>query len=226
MHKILLTALILLCSTSSHAELFTEYFENGVIKSKIEYLKGSRTDLNEGIKHGPEKVYYNTGQLAFEVNNVDGLRDGALNWYDREGNHLEVMHYQNGKRHGMNKIFYPDGTLRIEVTYINDKKEGPERYYFSTGKLASEVTFVNDKKEGLQKEYNNDGSLNNTVMYKHGYKEGEKRWYDKNGNITKTEIYQMDRPINIMKKVQEKKPDPAIKALQGLDFNPNNRRAD
>jgi antitoxin component YwqK of YwqJK toxin-antitoxin module len=160
------------------------------------------------------------------VNNVEGLRNGALHWYDREENHLEVMHFQKGKRHGINKIFYSDGTLRIEVNYINDKKEGPEKYYFSTGKLASEVTFINGQKEGLQKEYNEDGTLNNDVMYKHGYKEGEKRWYDKNGKIIKTETYKMDRPINVMKKVQAKKPDATIEALKGLDFNPNNRQVD
>jgi hypothetical protein len=61
-------------------------------------------------------------------------------------------------------------------------------------------------------------------MYKNGYKEGEKRWYDKNGKVIRTELYKMDRPINVMKKVQAKKPDATIKALHGLDFNPNNRK--
>ncbi len=226
MKKTLLITLALLGTTTVNAELFTEYFENGVVKTQIEYKKDTRTDVKEGVKDGLEKVYYNTGQLALEVNNVDGLRDGALHWYDREGHHLEVMHYQKGKRHGINKVFFADGTLRIDVSYINDNKEGPEKYYFSTGKLASEVTFVNGQKEGLQKEYNEDGTLNNDVMYKHGYKEGKKRWYDKNGKIIKTETYKMDRPINVMKKVQAKKPDATIEALKGLDFNPNSRKVD
>ncbi len=180
MKKTLILTLTFLSTTILNAELFTEYFEDGrTVKSKIEYKDHTRTDTSEGTKHGNEKVYYNTSELAFEVNNIDGLRDGPMNWYDREGNHLEVIHYQKGKRHGNNKIFYADGTLRIEVNYINDNKEGPEKYYFSTGKLASEVTFKNGKKEGLQKEYNEDGTLNNDVMYKNGYKEDEKRWYDK-----------------------------------------------
>lgn len=226
MKKTLLITLTLLCTAGLHAELFTEYFENGVVKTQIEYLKDTRTDTAEGVKDGLEKVYYNTGQLAFEVNNIEGLRDGALNWYDREGHHLEVIYFQKGKRHGINKIFYADGTLRIEVNYINDNKEGPEKYYFSTGKLASEVTFVNGKKEGLQKEYNEDGTLNNDVMYKHDYKEGEMRWYDKNGKVTETETYKMDRPINVMKQVQAKKPDATIETFKGLDFNPNSRKVE
>ena len=226
MHKTLLLTLALLGTSTLHAELFTEHFKDGVVKSQIEYVKGTRTDVQEGIKDGLEKVYYNSGELAFKVNNIQGKRDGALDWYDREGNHLEIMHFQDGKRHGLNKIFYANGTLRIEVNYINDNKEGSEKYYFSTGKLASEVTFIHGKKEGLQKEYNNDGSLNNKVMYKHGYKEGEKHWYDANGKVTKTEMYKMDRPIHLMKKVQAKQPDVTIEALKGLDFNPNNRKID
>lgn len=224
MHKKLLLISTLLGATDIHAELFTEHFQNGVVKSQIEYKDNTRTDTEAGIKQGLEKVYYNTGELAFKVNNIENKRNGAMDWYDREGHHLEVIHYQNGKRHGINQTFFADGKLRIEVSYIDDKKEGPEKYYFSTGKLASEVTYTQGKKEGLQKEYNEDGTLNNEVIYKNGYKEGEKRWYDKNGKVIKTLNYRMDRPIDLMKKVQAKKPDATEEALQGLDFNPNNRK--
>lgn len=226
MHKTLLITLALLGSSTLHAELFTEHFKDGVVKSQIEYKKNTRTDTKKGVKDGLEKVYYNSGELAFKISNVEGKRNGAMDWYDREGNHLEVIHFQHGKRHGINKIFYADGTLRIEVNYINDNKEGMEKYYFSTGKLASEVKFATGKKEGVQKEYNLDGTLDNDVIYENGYKEGEKRWYDKNGKVVQTETYKMDRPVNLMKKVQAKQPDPTIKALQGLDFNPNNRKVD
>jgi antitoxin component YwqK of YwqJK toxin-antitoxin module len=216
----------LFASTTINAELFTEHFKDGALKSQIEYKNGTRTDTTEGVKDGLEKVYYNTGDIAYTVTNVEGKREGSMDWYDREGKHLEMIHFQNGQRHGLNIIFYDTGELRIEVNYINDNKEGPEKYYFSTGKLASEVKYINGRKEGLQKEYNEDGTLNNDVMYKHGYKEGEKRWYDKNGKVIQTETYKMDRPINVMKKVEAKKPDATLEVLHGLDFNPNNRKAD
>lgn len=226
MKKTYLILLAILGATTLNAELFTEHFKDGVVKSQIEYKDGTRTDTAEGIKNGIEKIYYNTGDLAFTVTNKDGKREGAMDWYDREGKHLEVIHFQKGLRHGLNIIFYANGELRIEVNYIDDNKEGPEKYYFSTGKLASEVTFKKARKEGLQKEYNDDGSLNNDVMYVHGYKEGDKRWYDEQGKVIQTETYKMDRPVNVMKKAQAKKPDVSIKALQGLDFNPNNRKVD
>jgi len=226
MTKLTLITLTLLGTTTLQAEVFTEYFKDGVVKNKIEYKDGTRTETKEGIKHGLEKSYYNTGEIAFTVNNIDGKRDGAMDWYDREGKHLERIHYKMGKRSGNNKIYYNDSTLRIEVNYKNDQKEGLEKFYFSTGELASEVNYVHGKKEGIQKEYNQDGSLNNTVTYKHGYKEGIKQWYDNKGKVLKTLTYKMDRPLEVMKEVQAKKPDATLEVLKGLDFNPNNRKVD
>ena len=44
--------------------------------------------------------------------------------------------------------------------------------------------------------------------------------------MIKTLTYKMDRPIDLMKKVQAKKPDATLEVLKGLDFNPNNRKID
>lgn len=224
MKKTLLLTLAFCATQTLHAELFTEKFLDGVIKSQIEYKKGSRSATTEGIKHGLETVFYNTGQIAFKVNNIEGERDGEMHWYDREKHHLEVIRFKLGKRHGLNQIFYENGALRIEVNYINDNKEGSEKYFFNTGTLASIINYIHGKKEGLQKEYYENGTLSNEVMYKNGYKEGKKEWYDKKGKVVKTVIFKMDRPTRLMQKVQAKKPDATLKALQGLDFNPNNRK--
>jgi len=212
--------------TFAQAELFKEYFKDGVVKSEIEYKKGTRTEIKEGIKEGLEKVYYNSGQIAYTVHNVDGKREGALDWYDREKNHLERIHYKAGKRDGLNQIFYTSGKLRSEVTYVNDLKEGEEREYYSTGQLASKVNYVHGKKEGEQIEYYEDGKIRSKVTYRNNYKEGEKKYFDKQGKVTKTELYKMDRPINVMKEIQKKRPDATIDAFKVLDFNPQNRRPD
>ncbi|RLA66420.1 MAG: hypothetical protein DRQ78_04240 [Epsilonproteobacteria bacterium] len=224
MNKILLFTCYLLIGSTLQAELFTEYFKDGTVKSKVEYVKDTRTDINEGIKDGWEYIYYNSSELAFKVKNIKGKRDGALDWYDRDNNHLEVIYYQMGKRHGINKLFYADGTLRSEVTYFNDKKEGSKKDYYSTSELAREVKYIHDKKEGIETEYYKNGKVSAKVNYKNNYKEGEKHWFNEKGNIIKSETYKMDRPIAIMKKVQAKKPDETIKVLQGLNFDPNSRK--
>lgn len=55
MNKTLLLTFVLLGTSTLHAELFTEHFKDGVVKSQIEYVKGTRTDVQEGIKDGLEK---------------------------------------------------------------------------------------------------------------------------------------------------------------------------
>lgn len=221
---LLLSSLITL--TFAQAELFREYFKDGVVKSEIEYKKGTRSDIKEGIKDGMEKIYYNSGQIAYTVNNVNGKREGPLNWYDREKHHLEIIHYKEGKRDGVNKIYYTNGKLRSEVNYKDDKKEGEEKAYYSTGKLASIVHYINGRREGVKKDYFEDGKLRSTVTYKHGYKEGEMKYFDKNGTVIKSILYKMDRPVNIMKEIQKKQPDATIEAFKELDFNPQNKRPD
>lgn len=220
--RILFYTLLLL--SLSYAERFTEYFENGIIKSEIEYRDGTRTETEEGEKHGLEKIYHENGKTAYTVNNVDGKREGDLNWYDKEGHHIEVMPYKMGKRHGNNKLFYDNGRVKSSINYINDKKEGTEKFYYSTGALAQESHYKNDKKEGVEKEYYENGALQSTVTYKNNYKEGTKKWFDQNGKITKTELYKMDRPVNVMQKIQTTDTTEIIDEFNALDFNPKTRR--
>ncbi len=223
MYKLALSALVL--SSLLQAELFTEYFDTGIVKSRIEYKDGTRTKTSKGVKQGWEKVYYETGELAYEVQYIDDKRDGKLTWYDRDGNVLEIMHYQKGKRHGVNKLFFSDGTLRSEVTYLFDKKEGPYRMYFSSGELALEVNYKNGRKEGVQKEYYPGGKIASEVTYINGYKEGEQVWYDNNGTVMKKETFKMDRPVEILKQLRQKQPDATETLLKELDFNPQHHRA-
>jgi antitoxin component YwqK of YwqJK toxin-antitoxin module len=216
--------LVTLLFTTINAELFTTYFDKtDIISSEVEYKDGTRSDVEEGIKHGLEKVYHDNGKIAFTVNNIEGQRDGDLNWYDQQGNHLEVMPYVMGKRHGTNKIYYANGKLRSEVNYVNDKKEGTEKLYFDTGLLAQESQYKNDKKEGLEKEYNNDGTLLSTVNYKNNYKEGEKKFFDSKGNVIKTELYTKDRQEGMIQKVKNMENNHIIKGFESIDFNPQNQ---
>ncbi|PIZ05869.1 MAG: hypothetical protein COY57_04980, partial [Flavobacteriales bacterium CG_4_10_14_0_8_um_filter_32_5] len=47
-----------------------------------------------------------------------------------------------GDLHGVSKLFYEDGTLKEEITYINNDQNGENKYYNKLGKLTSiEVYF-------------------------------------------------------------------------------------
>jgi antitoxin component YwqK of YwqJK toxin-antitoxin module len=222
------SAMLLMAATLPlQAELVTEYFDWGTVKSQINYLDtNKKTKTGERIKEGEEKVYYETGELAYTVTNHNNLRDGKMTWYDKQGKVIEIMYYQMGKRHGQNILYYSNGNKRIETTYINDKKEGPYREYFDNGKLGLEVNYKNGYKEGIQKEYHENGKLASEVLYKKGYKEGIQKWYDKEGRLIRTQEFKMDRPVDVLKKLRSKKPDATNELLKGLDFDPNKRKID
>ena len=211
---------LLLEPNTVYAEVIKEYFPSGILKSEIEYKDGTRTKTSKGVKDGVEKIYYNTGQLAYVVHNVEGKRDGKLLWYEIDGQLIKETNFHLGKQEGWEKVYFPNGQLQHSVKYVDDRKEGVEKEYYSTGALASEVTFVHGKREGMYKRYHQKGYLMSDVFYKSNFKEGDERIYDAQGNIIKRERHKFDRPIDVMKKVQAKEPDATLEAFKGLNFNP------
>lgn len=205
------------------AELVTTYFPNGALKAQTHYKKGTNTEKKVGIKEGIEKVYYEMGAMAYEVNYSDNKRDGLLVWFDKEGKKLAEMFYRNGKLEGYEKTYFLSGTLKHIVLYKNDMKEGKQKEFFDNGHVALEVIYKHNKKEGIQKEYTPDGKIYTKVAYQNNYKEGQQIWFDSNGKQMKTILYKMDRPINIMKKVQEKKEERNV-LIDSINFSPQKVR--
>jgi len=222
MKKTLLTLTTLSLITSQlNAEYVETFFDRGQIKAKTNYMDGTRSDSRDGVKHGLEKVYYQSGQEAYAVFYVEGKRDGKLTWYDRAGKMLSTCNYKLGKMDGVEKTFFSNGKLKKEVSYINDMKEGMQKEYFDNGQLALEVNYVHNKKEGIQKEYIPDGKLYSHVKFVHNYREGKQEWFDEKGKVTKTTVFKMDRPTKLMKEVQKVHPNKVLEELKGLNFSPN-----
>ncbi|MDF1877674.1 toxin-antitoxin system YwqK family antitoxin [Sulfurimonas sp. SAG-AH-194-L11] len=211
--------LLLLSAISLNAELVTSYFEHGELKAETNYIDGTNTDIEVGIKNGIEKVYYEMGALAYSVNYVSDQRDGKLTWFDKQGHKLADMFYKDGLLEGVEQSYYKNGIIKHRVMYIHDMKEGKQEEFFDNGTLASTITYKHNKKEGMQKEYTLSGKLYTQVLYKNNYKEGTQEWYDEQGNITHSIFYKMDRPLDIMKKIKDKKEEPNV-LIQSIDFSP------
>jgi antitoxin component YwqK of YwqJK toxin-antitoxin module len=52
-----------------------------------------------------------------------------------------LHHYSNGLQQGEYRVFYPDGTPRIEGRYINDNKSGEWIFFTEAGDTAKVVVF-------------------------------------------------------------------------------------
>lgn len=76
--------------------------------------------------------------------------------------------FLNGKLHGVAKDFYDTGALMVERNYVNGVQNGAEKMFYANGKPKSEVTFANGKKVGWEKGWLDDGSKAFEGLYDNG----------------------------------------------------------
>jgi len=75
--------------------------------------------------------------------------------------HIKNEYFENnGKKEGIYKEWFYNGTLKIECNYINGMKNGFYKEYDNyDGSLSLECTFIDDKLNGIYKEYYENGIL-------------------------------------------------------------------
>lgn len=82
------------------------------------------------------------------------------------------------------KIYYPNGNLKSEISFINNIKNGPIFNYFEDGRIAVKGYFKNDQREKKWYFYDeNTGKLIAIENYKNGLLEGEQIYYYPDGNL-------------------------------------------
>jgi len=86
------------------------------------------------------------------------------------------------------KSYYPDGTIKSATSYKNGKRDGIEHIYYPDGAtLRFAKPYVNDKAHGIVQAYTESAMLKYETPYRHGLLDGRSRYYDKNG-LLKAEI--------------------------------------
>lgn len=73
----------------------------------------------------------------------------------------------NGKQHGK-YIRYCDGILDYMHTIIDNKYHGPFLVYYPDGKIKQECTYIKDRKQGNDIQYNKDGTLKKIKYFDKG----------------------------------------------------------
>lgn len=93
-------------------DIWTIYYESAeIVLQEQSYKKGKLT--------GPQKAYFESGQLYSSGEMIDGLREGEWNWY------------------------YEDGNISSTVTFSKDKKEGKQIMWSEVGEKTKEEYFKN-----------------------------------------------------------------------------------
>ena len=121
-----------------------------------------------------------TGKVYDEYNNIYELNDGKgfIKYYSSTG-HFEVE-YLNGEKNGKGKEYDKNGELEFEGEYINGEKNGKGKEYCYWNVIFEGEYLDDEKRKG--KEYNNNDNLEFEGEYLFGIKYNG-IGYDRFGNI-------------------------------------------
>ncbi len=167
-----------------------EYDKDGRIITKKQYRKGvlvEREKINryneKGEKHGVWKEFYSNGRVKNEKPYIDGLLNGYYKEFDKSGQLIVSLRYQEGK------LIEEENIEEEHVEIINE--------YDEKGNVIYSGSFRNgNNKVGIHREYNSDGEVKNSMIFsnngvllsrgiitKEGSREGEWKDFYLSGNI-------------------------------------------
>ncbi len=120
-------------------------------------------------------------------NESDGQGRKIGMWTDADS-HGGVMtgEYVEGKRHGVWRHSFVDGSVRSEGTYDKGVVDGAWTWYRSTGGLLQRGGFLNAEKHGFWERWDAEGNLIDNGTWDHGKKTGDWTAYNPDGTVKRT----------------------------------------
>jgi len=112
------------------------------------------------------KELYPNGRLKSSTEAVGQLRQGESKEYRKDGTLENLITYENNRKHGPAKSYYPDGkTVKTEMNYIKGYKQGETRWYFQDGNIYRITPYLSGKINGTRKVYYENGKLQAEISY-------------------------------------------------------------
>lgn len=113
---------------------WTEYFENGNIRSEVTYLRGE--------PNGYVRLYYDNGKLKEEGVWQNYHWVGNYKMFYESGKMQYYFHFhKDGKREDGQIYFYEDGSIMIEGEWKDGQENGKVTEYYENGEKKSEKFF-------------------------------------------------------------------------------------
>lgn len=144
-------------SDSADAQLFDE---TGNLMAKGRYVDQKKTgswnyfadskvvsteNYSDGVKNGPAKRFYKTGELLEESNWKNGQLDGSYKAYFNDGKVYMECTYSDGQRNGPFQIWQSNGTPELDASYSYDARDKDWKYFDQSGNLRFTLKFDKGK---------------------------------------------------------------------------------
>ena len=188
---------------------FSEDFAKNKIYSKELYVNGK--------KNGHMFYYYPDGKISEIVSYLDDKKNGLAYKFDTDSIIISIIRYKENdvifneeinrynnqkQKNGVWKIFYADGKVKEERTYLNGNLNGFVKKYDDQGYLLSIVRYENDEivlndedfnlDIEVKEEYDQKGNLIFQGGYLKNIPVGTHRYFNAKGQVVKSETFDIN----------------------------------
>lgn len=189
---------------------FTGYSKDAKLENEARYYHTEgyveeTRQYSAGKPVGETRLFYADGTLKGTIRMPKNETTDTLymDFYYEDGSTPEFRYKKvNGKFEGVNRLYFPDGSLKLEVAYSNDLWNGKRSEYYETGGLQSIEHYKTGERDGAFTYYYANGQKSAEGTYTNGKIVGEwkkyhyngkpmsvQRYDDKTGNLTKSESW-------------------------------------
>lgn len=141
---------------------------------------GKHSSCDIGISNGEEWVLFginykgNTVVVACDRNVRYRAADGVRSWqyshsfYELDRLRTLYNHPSPVFTNETNRLFYKDGKLELEETYVNGKLHGEQKIWYPNGKLYRRAYYINDTLYGQVTHFYSSGQIERSDYYIEG----------------------------------------------------------
>ena len=102
---------------------------------------------------------YVTGEVSRRHTEINGIKEGKMTEYFKDGSIKAEMEFKNGLQIGKSVIYYPSGKVRQVQYYEEGKLHGADTMFYENGKPEFLRTFSKGLKDGYVRKWNENDSL-------------------------------------------------------------------
>lgn len=126
---------------------------------------------------------------------LGGQRGGLWAWSWPEGGARETREYKDGILDGTVTAYYRNGTKQVEEHYRSGVPTGTWKWWYPDGKPAIEVSYANGLMHGTLTKWHENGEVAVRGELRNGKREGDWTEYDENGTETRRARYQAGKQV-------------------------------
>ena len=97
---------------------------------------------------------------------------------------VEEGNYENSRKQGLWKFFFPNGKVKSEIAYVNSRPNGIYKTYYENGQVEEEGAWKNNRNTGDFKRYYENGQVSQKFSFNEtGKRNGKQEYYYENGQL-------------------------------------------